>query len=49
MNPISAALRRPVTVLVLIAGVAVAGAAAFSRMKVDIFPPLDLPVLYVAQ
>jgi multidrug efflux pump subunit AcrB len=49
MNPISAAMRRPVTVVVLIAGVAFAGALAFTRMKVDIFPALDLPVIYVCQ
>jgi multidrug efflux pump subunit AcrB len=47
MNPISAALRRPVTVMVLIAGTAFAGALALTRMKVDIFPALDLPVIYV--
>ncbi len=35
--------------MVLIAGVAFAGALAYSRMKVDIFPPLDLPVIYVCQ
>lgn len=49
MNPISAALRRPVTVMVLLAGVAFAGLLAVNRMKVDIFPPLDLPVIYVCQ
>jgi multidrug efflux pump subunit AcrB len=49
MNPISAALRRPMTVMVLIAGVAIAGLFAVNRMKVDIFPPLDLPVIYVCQ
>jgi multidrug efflux pump subunit AcrB len=49
MNPISAALRRPVTVMVLVAGVGFAGALAWARMKVDIFPALDLPVIYVAQ
>jgi len=49
MNPISAALRRPVTVMVLVAGTAIAGLFAFFRMKVDIFPALDLPVIYVAQ
>lgn len=49
MNPIAAALRRPVTVMVLIAGVACAGLLAVDRMKVDIFPPLDLPVIYVCQ
>jgi len=49
MNPISAALRRPVTVMVLIVGIAFAGILAYSRMKVDIFPSLDLPVIYVCQ
>src|SRR5690242_12526566 len=49
MNPITAALRRPVTTMVLIAGVVFAGALAFTRMKVDIFPPLNLPVIYVCQ
>src|SRR5579871_759218 len=49
MNPIAAALRRPVTVMVLVAGVVFAGVLAWARMKVDIFPALDLPVIYVAQ
>ena len=49
MNPISAALRRPITVMVLIAGTAIAGFFAFFRMKVDIFPALNLPVIYVCQ
>src|SRR6185312_9653363 len=49
MNPITAALRHPVTVMVLVAGVVFAGVLAVARMKVDIFPPLDLPVIYVAQ
>src|SRR5215216_5244320 len=49
MNPISAAMRRSVTVLVAMAGIAFAGWLAYSRMKVDIFPPLDLPVVYVCQ
>src|SRR5207248_151851 len=49
MNPISAALRRPVTVLVAMVGLAAAGYFAYTRMKVDIFPALNLPVVYVAQ
>jgi multidrug efflux pump subunit AcrB len=46
---IRTALRRPITVLIAL--VAAAGLAAFavSRMRVDIFPDLDLPVIYVAQ
>ena len=49
LTPTPTALRRPVTVMVLLAGVVFAGLLAFERMKVDIFPPLDLPVIYVAQ
>jgi len=49
MNPITAALNRPVTVLVLVLGTVFAGGLAYSRMKVDIFPALNLPVIYVCQ
>ena len=45
MNPIEFALRRPVTVVVLmIALLAAGGYALFYQMKVDIFPALNLPV-----
>src|SRR6266478_1671687 len=51
MNPIIFALRHPVTVMVaMIAIVGVGGSVlAFMRSKVDIFPELNLPVIYVAQ
>lgn len=49
MNPIQAAFRRPVTVMVCVVGVVFAGVLAYSRMKVDIFPALNLPVIYVCQ
>ncbi|QDU18500.1 efflux RND transporter permease subunit [Urbifossiella limnaea] len=49
MNIVTSALSRPVTVLVLAAGVALAGALALGRMKADIFPALNLPVIYVCQ
>ena len=49
MNAISAAMRRPITVMVLIAGAACAGLLAYERMKKDIFPSLNLPVIYVSQ
>src|SRR5947208_7444141 len=49
MNPIVFALRRPVTVMVAMAALAGAGGLALTRMKVDIFPALNLPVVYVAQ
>ncbi|MGE0362101.1 MAG: efflux RND transporter permease subunit [Vicinamibacterales bacterium] len=49
MGLIRAALRRPLTVLVAIVAVALTAGFAVSRMRADIFPDLDLPVIYVAQ
>src|SRR6204780_4752965 len=52
MNPIEFALRRPVTIMVaMVALLAGGGLALFGplRMKVDIFPALNFPVVYVAQ
>ncbi|MFO0938357.1 MAG: efflux RND transporter permease subunit [Gemmataceae bacterium] len=49
MNPINSALNRPITVMVLVVGTVFSGWLAYSRMKVDIFPALNLPVIYVAQ
>ncbi|MBI3823150.1 MAG: efflux RND transporter permease subunit, partial [Planctomycetes bacterium] len=49
MNPIVFALRHPVTVMVLMAGIVVGSGLAFWRMKIDIFPQLNLPVVYVCQ
>ena len=46
---IRAALRRPITVLVAVIAVALTAAFAVTRMRADIFPDLDLPVIYVAQ
>ena len=46
---IRAALRRPITILVAIIAVALTAAFAVNRMRADIFPDLDLPVIYVAQ
>jgi multidrug efflux pump subunit AcrB len=49
MNPIEFALRWPIAIMVAMVALVAGGALALSRMKVDIFPTLDLPVLYVAQ
>ncbi len=49
MNPIVFALRHPVTVMVALVGLLVGGLFVVQRMKVDIFPALNLPVIYVAQ
>src|ERR1700745_723810 len=44
-----AALRRPLTVLIFVIGVALCSILAITRMPIDIFPNLNLPVIYVAQ
>ena len=49
MNLVSFALRRPVTILVLVLATVLAGLLAIQRMPRDIFPDLGVPVLYVAQ
>jgi multidrug efflux pump subunit AcrB len=46
---VHSALRRPFTVLVAVIAVALCSILAISRMPRDIFPNLDLPVIYVAQ
>ena len=49
MNPIVFALRRPMTVMVLVVAVALGSVLAVTRMPIDIFPNLNLPVVYVCQ
>ncbi|RAJ88057.1 multidrug efflux pump subunit AcrB [Chitinophaga dinghuensis] len=48
MNLISFALKKPITILVLVAGLFFFGIKAVNSIKIDIFPKLDLPVLYVS-
>ena len=43
------AMRRPITVMVAIVAIALGCVLALSRIEVDIFPRLNLPVIYVAQ
>ncbi len=44
-----AAMRRPITVVVAMVAVVLAGVMALSRMPRDILPNLGVPILYVAQ
>ena len=46
---VSFALRRPISVLVLVLATILVGIMAIQRMPRDIFPDLGVPVLYVAQ
>jgi len=49
MNPIVFAMRRPLTVMVAVAAVSLGSGLALVRMPVDVFPNLNLPVVYVCQ
>ena len=46
---IRAALRRPIATLVIVIAVALCSILAVVRMRIDIFPDLNFPVIYVAQ
>ncbi len=43
------AMSRPITIMVVITSILLMSFLAISRMKVDIFPDLNLPVIYVVQ
>lgn len=43
------ALRRPLSVVVLVIAMVLAATVAISRMARDVFPPLGVPTIYVAQ
>jgi multidrug efflux pump subunit AcrB len=49
MNLVSLALRRPISLLMVVVAAALLGCLALDRMSRDIFPDLGVPVLYVAQ
>src|SRR6476659_5358189 len=49
MNLVRAALRRPITVLVLVIAVVLGASLAIERMPRDIFPTLGIPTIYIAQ
>src|SRR5512146_2095962 len=46
---IRAALRRPITIVVFVVAIILCSVLAIRRMRIDIFPDLNLPVIYVAQ
>src|SRR3984893_15246540 len=49
MNPTGFALKHPLTVLAALAGLLAGSGLALWKMKIDIFPNLNLPVVYVVQ
>src|ERR1700678_3113663 len=49
MHIIGIALRRPKTVMVAMVAIALDSVFAASRMRTDVFPDLNMPIIYVAQ
>ncbi len=49
MDLIRSALRKPITILVLVASLFFFGINAVRNIKIDIFPNLNLPVIYISQ
>ncbi len=49
MGLIRQALRHPISVVVAVIAMALCSILAVTRMRIDIFPNLNLPVIYVAQ
>jgi len=47
MNPTVFAMKRPITTLMLIVGLISGGFLAYTKMRVDIFPSLNTPRIYV--
>jgi len=47
MNPIVFAMRRPVTTLMLVLALISGGVLSLNKMRVDIFPSLNVPKIYV--
>ena len=47
MNPVAFAMRHPITTLMLIVSLVGGGALALNRMRIDIFPPINQPQIFV--
>src|ERR1700734_167314 len=47
MNPIVFALRHPITMIMLVGALVGGGSLALIRMRVDIFPPINQPKIFV--
>jgi multidrug efflux pump subunit AcrB len=48
MGMIKSALQKPITILVIVAGLLFFGIGAVRTIKIDIFPDLNLPVIYIS-
>ena len=43
------AMRRPITIIVVVLAIASCSILAYRQMKIDIFPTIGSPTIYVAQ
>src|SRR3954468_22962162 len=48
MGMIKGALQKPITILVIVAGLFFFGINAVRSIKIDIFPDMNLPVIYIS-
>jgi multidrug efflux pump subunit AcrB len=48
MNLIRLALRKPISIIVLVAGLLFFGISSLTDIKIDILPKMNLPVIYIA-
>src|SRR5271170_4570158 len=49
MQVIRFAMQHPITVMVLMVAIALGSVFAVNRMRTDVFPDLNMPIIYVAQ
>jgi multidrug efflux pump subunit AcrB len=49
MNSLDFALRRPTTVMVTMVDIILGNLFTSNRMHTDVFPDLNMPIIYVAQ
>src|SRR5271166_5330467 len=49
MNPIVFALRHSITIMMIVVALVAGGGLAIYSMRIDIFPPINLPAIYVVQ
>jgi multidrug efflux pump subunit AcrB len=47
VNPVAFAMRHPITTLMLVVALVGGGALAVTRMRIDIFPPINQPQIFV--
>jgi len=49
MNLIAFAMRHPISVMMFMIALILGGGLAFASMRIDVFPPINLPAIYVVQ